>query len=339
LSAAGNELPVSEIEIELLAGTPASAIALARRIAAEVPVKLGVMSKAERGFALADGALSTATKAEPVPVNAGMTVAQGFATIVAACLRHFRLNEPLVIEHRSMDALHQCRVAMRRLRSALTLFRAAVADEEFERIREELRWFTGELGDARNLDVYLQRELGPDERAPLEDKREAAYDIVVAAMDSRRFRSLMLDLVAWSALGEWRRHANAARPLTPFANGRIDRLWAKISASSDLAAMDDDARHQLRISIKKLRYALEFVAALHAHERQRQKKFARAVEDLQEGLGHLNDCVVARSLTGLESWPIAPAPMGPDERSFLRESRHAFDRLRDVGPNWRPRAK
>src|SRR4030095_3700626 len=146
--------------------------------------KLGVMSKAERGFALASGKFGKVVKAEPVPLRADMNVAEGFATIVSACLRHFRLNESLVIEQREVEALHQTRVAMRRLRSAFTLFRPAISDEEFEDIRDELRWFTRELGAARNLDVYLERDIPDGDRQRLELKREQAYDGVITAMDS-----------------------------------------------------------------------------------------------------------------------------------------------------------
>src|SRR5205085_9076229 len=124
--------------------------------------------------------------------------------IVTACIRHFRRNEPLVIEKRSMNALHQARVAMRRLRSTLTLFRTVVADDEFMALRDELRWFTGKLGDARNLDVYLQRDLPKDEKRTLKAKRERVYDQVIETMESGRFRRLMLDLIAWAYLGEWR---------------------------------------------------------------------------------------------------------------------------------------
>jgi inorganic triphosphatase YgiF len=335
MTAAGRRLPVHEIEIELLRGDAAPAIALARRIARDVPVKLGVMSKAERGFALADGALGRVTKAEPVPVRAGMTVADGFARIVGSCIRHFRLNEPLVIEQRTPEALHQARVAMRRLRSALTLFRTVVADEEFEHFRDELRWFTGELGDARNLDVYLKRELPAAEHGRLRERREAAYDRVIAAMDSPRLRALMLDLVAWAALGQWRDRTDAAGPLEPYVNHRIDRLWRRVSAARHLSELDDQQRHRLRIRIKKLRYALEFAAALHTHQRQRQKKFAHAVEELQESLGHLNDIVIARSLVAAASWTIAPDAPSDDERLHVHEAGHAIDRLRKIGPYWR----
>jgi inorganic triphosphatase YgiF len=335
MNARGRELPVSEVEIELLRGEPTAAVSLARRIAAEVPVKLGVLSKAERGFALADGKLGKVAKAEPVRLRADMNVAEGFAAIVGACLRHFRLNEPLVIEQRKMEALHQTRVAMRRLRSAFSLFRPAIADEEFQQLRDELRWFTGELGDARNLDVYLQRDLEPEERRPLELKREQAYDCVIAALDSQRFRRHMLDLVAWAAFGAWRHHANAERELEPYINHRIDRLWAKVEQAQSLAKADDEERHRLRIQIKKLRYALEFAEALHAHAAEEQKKFGKAVQDLQESLGHLNDAVVARTLVPADDWLIEPYEPSAEEQALLEESEQAVERLRDIGPYWR----
>jgi triphosphatase len=328
-------LPLCEIELELIEGDAAAMFALARRIDAQVPARLGVMSKAERGFALADGRLGKIAKAEPVPLREDMIVADGFAAIVAACVRHFRLNEPLATGQRLPEALHQCRVAMRRLRSALTLFRTAVADVEFARLREELRWFTGELGDARNLDVFLARDLPANERRAIEARREAAYDRVVAAMDSQPVRMLMLDLVAWSRLGEWRGHADAQLPLEPYVSHRIDRLWRRIGQARDLEDMHEEQRHRLRIEVKKLRYALEFAAALYAGQREPQRRFARAIETLQEALGDLNDVVVARSLVTCDAWPIAPNQPGHRERALLSDAEDALHHLRRIGPYWR----
>ena len=338
MSAAGHEMPLCEIEIELVSGEAASAMALARRIANEVPVKLGVMSKAERGFALVDDTAAKVTKAEPVPVHTGMTVAEGFQTIVTACIRHFRLNEPIVIERRNPDALHQARVAMRRLRSAFSLFRTAVGDEEFARLRAELRWFTVELGDARNLDVFLQRELPEGERERLERKRECAYDSVIAALESPRFRLLILDLVAWAALGKWRQGKRAEKPLGPFVNRQIDRLWSKIAHADDLRQMDDPERHHLRIQVKKLRYALEFVAALHTAEHKRLRKFGKTMEEVQESLGYFHDIVVARAVLAVKSWPIEPERASDEEQRHLRDARKSLRRLRKIGPYWRKAA-
>ncbi len=334
MTASGRSLPVSEIEVELLRGQPESAVALARRIAASIPVKLGVLSKAERGFALADGSLSNYAKAEPVEVRPEMTVAEAFEVIVMACIRHFRLNEPLVIERRSAEPLHQARVGIRRLRAAFSLFRPAIADDEFERIASELRWFMGELGDARNLDVFLQRDHPRDERRFLAKRREEAYDAVIAAMDSQRLRHAMIDLVAWASLGEWRSGKRASQPLTPFANRRIDRLWSKVQNVDKLRKLDEQRRHRLRINVKKLRYALEFTRALHPERPKRRKKFMHSVEHLQEALGHINDAVVAHKLSPPDPWMIA-GRTNPEERRYLHDADQALRRLGKAGRYWK----
>lgn len=277
---------------------------------------------------------SKASKAGPVPVRHGMTVAQGFETIVQACIGHFRLNQPLVIERRNPEALHQSRVAMRRLRSALALFRPATSDAEFARIRDELRLFAKVLGDARNLDVYLQRELPAPVRGALIEKREAAYDAVIAAMESNRLRLLMLDIVAWSMHGRWRREIRAGRPLEPFVHRRMDRLWRRISASDRLKALDERERHRLRLRTKKLRYALEFVRGLHDDRRKRRGKFADEIEELQEELGHLNDIVIARSLVTADEWPIARHSAHERKKAHLRKAQRSLRKLRHIGQYW-----
>lgn len=335
ISAGGRSQHISELELELLDGDPSAALKLARRIADSEPVKLGVMSKAERGFALADGRLGKVFKAEPVAIRPGMTVAEGFAAIAAACVRHFRLNEPLVISKRSPEALHQSRVALRRLRAALWLFRTAVSDSEFVLLRDELRWFTRTLGDARNLDVFLQREHFESERRRLEHQREDAYDQVVEAMNSRRCRQLMFNIIGWSSLGEWRTQAIADRPIEPYVSRRIDRLWAKLVHARNLSHLGEEERHRLRIQAKKLRYALEFVAALHLNQRDRQKKFAKSIEDLQETLGQLNDLAVARTLVIADTWPIDLHEPNEAERALLHDAGRSLDHMRDAGAYWR----
>ena len=334
MSAAERKIPVSEFEVELIKGRPRAAVDLARRIAAEIPAKLAVMSKAERGFALADGRLSEPTKAEPVAVRPGLSVAEGFQAIVSACLRHFRLNEPLVIESRNVEALHQARVAMRRLRSAFALFRPIVSDRECKRIEEELRWFAAELGDARNLDVYLQRDLTEDQRHFVEERREMAYDFAIAALESPRFRRVMLDLVAWSAAGSWRGSHSAGARLEPFVDRRIDRLWSMISHADDVEDLNDERRHRLRIRMKKLRYALEFTEALHRRKSRSRKRFTRKVKALQESLGELHDAVIAGSIVTANSWLLTPARSRKGERRLVRDADRALRGLRKIGPYW-----
>lgn len=339
ISAGERTREFAELEFELVEGSPASLIVAARRLSDHVPARLGVLTKAERGFLLADRELGKVTKAALVHIHRQMTVAEGFEVIVHACLKHYRLNEPLVIRRSKANALHQARVAMRRLRSALTLFRPAVEDVEFQHLRHELRWFTQQLGDARNLDVYLERDLDRQERAALIRKREIAYDQVVDAMNSHKFRRLLIDLVGWTAIGAWRRAKPAQRPLETFANRRLDWLWEPITeAGRDVGGMDELTRHRLRIQVKKLRYAIEFLSGLYQHSQVVEKRFAAAVGDLQESLGNLNDMATAKTLgtpPAGDGWLIGSL----DERRQLMIAEDALRDLLRTGPFWRARAR
>jgi inorganic triphosphatase YgiF len=177
VASGGKGEPICEIELELKRGTRAMLFELAAEIAAEVPLRMGAMSKSERGFALVEGTSARVRKAEPVVLSAEMNVAESFAAIVQSCLRHFRLNEALVAHGRDGKALHQMRVAMRRLRSALALFKPAFAGEEQERLAAELRWFTVELGRARDLDVILgNRRGGNGGESPEAGRRDPAAE-------------------------------------------------------------------------------------------------------------------------------------------------------------------
>lgn len=327
----------TELELELVDGSPVDLLEAARAIAERVPLRLGVLTKAERGFALADGSLGKVTKAGPVPVRPDMTVADGLAVVAYSCLKHFRRNEPIVVAERKPEALHQARVAMRRLRSAFSLFRPAAADESYELLRQELKWFTNLLGEARNLDVFLQREDLEERPAELLRRRDQAYDIIVDALQSKRFRSLMFELVAWLAAGRWKSGKKARRPLPPFAAKRLDRLWAKVAGVGDLGSMDDVARHQLRIEVKKLRYGVEFFRGLHPDAAATHRKFAEAIEELQETLGGLNDIATAEALAPqLETvgWGIERAPDREPVDRLVARSELCLERLRQIGRYW-----
>jgi CHAD domain-containing protein len=272
-----------------------------------------------------------------------MSAAEGFAAVFHACIRHFRLNEPLIVAARDATALHQARVAMRRLRAAFSLFRPVLRDVEFEPLREELRWFTAQLGEARNLDVYLQRlDVDHQDRARLTADREQAYSTIIATLDSQRFRDLMLSLLAWVELGKWRGRRKAREPLSLVAGRRIDRLWEKIEpGGAQLKQLAEEPRHRLRIDVKKLRYALEFVARLDPAGGADRKRFMGALEELQEELGELNDMATARQISAgmsaagdIPSAETHPDPT-PEEERHLAKSQAAFRRLRKAGPFWR----
>jgi inorganic triphosphatase YgiF len=304
VAAGGSELPLVELELELRRGEPGALFELAEQVARVVPLRLGVLSKAERGFGIADGRFDKAAKAEPVRLTADMSVGDAFAAAAHSCLRHFRLNEPLVLARRDPAALHQARVAIRRLRSALSLFRPVISDWEYERMREDLRWLAGALGEARNLDVLLgrvkSRKIGKGSAAKIGRAREAAYDTVLDVLDSARSRRLMLDLIRWFETGGWRSRARAEKPLGRFAAAQLERRWRRVlKRSADLAGDDAETLHTLRLDIKKMRYSAEFLSAVwEGTAAAATTAFIGALADLQDRLGELNDLETARDLVG-----------------------------------------
>lgn len=338
----GREAPISEIELELKRGARADLFALAQLLGEGLTLRMGVMSKSERGFRLLAGRSARAHKAEKVRLDSKMTVGEAFAIIVQSCLRHFRLNEPLVAGDPNSAALHQARVAIRRLRSALTLFRPVLADADLPRLRSELRWFAGQLGDARNLDVILaagpQEGVRPDPalRRQLLRQRRQAYGRVQKALAERRLPGLILDLVAWSEVGDWRRREAARQPIEAFAEARLDRAWKRVrKGGKALHSLAVEDRHGLRIEMKKLRYAAEFFAGLAPrNRRRRQKQFIGHLKDLQELLGQLNDIETRRRLAP-QLFEQDDVALETETAGLIARAGQAYEAIRELGPYWR----
>ena len=348
---------IAELELELKSGTPEALFRFAQSLVESAPLRLGVLTKAERGYALADGMAGKVAKAERIRFSPDMSNADGFAAIAASCLKQFRLNETLVIATQDPAALHQARVAMRRLRSAFTFFRPVIADARFAELREEVRWFTDQLGEARNLDVLLKRvprgkQAGTadrDLRRTLEEARQRAYGTVLEALASLRLRRLMLDLVGWIETGSWRSGDPARQSLVSFGRGRLDKRWRKVKKGGrHLASLEAEPLHSLRIEVKKLRYAVEFLASLETREEaiERRKAFSAALEDMQEHLGELNDVETARGLLRTLLADRADADIllrsadrwterGEDGEDPITASEDAYHRLVEAGPFWR----
>lgn len=339
------ETSFCEIELEHKRGDPYALFGLAQSINKIVPVRLGTLSKAERGYRLL-GPLTTTASAEPIRLPRDISTAGAFQAIVLACLSHFQLNLASILERREPAALHQARVALRRLRSALSIHSPMLTDGRLERPNDELRWLAGELGEARDLDVLIERA----EEGPLRDKlgdvRKKAYLGAVSALQSDRARAVMIDIVGWTMLGAWLRQPDNRdiRDLSAreFSAGRLDCYRRKVKRSGrNLEGLGDEARHEVRKAAKKLRYAAEFFCALYdgKHEERRQKRFVAAVEALQSQLGAVNDLASTSRLLrelGLSNDPAIGDPRGrPSKREILKEAAGAYDDLIGAKCFWR----
>lgn len=343
--AAERQAPIVEIELELKDGRPQDLFVLARKIEALVPIKFGVVSKAERGFGLLEASRGF-VKAEPIQLDRSMAVCQAFQEVAQSCLRQFRLNENIVIARRNMEALHQARVALRRLRSAIAVFKPLFLDETPKRLSGELRWLAGVLGEARDLDVLHSKASAGDLKEQLADNRALTYDNVLAALSSPRARGLMLDFNEWLHCGEYldssQAHEARQRPVAEFAIEALDKVRKKLKTHGrDLAHGDDEHRHEARKDAKKLRYAAEFFGSLFTDKRgrRRYKRFIASMALLQDELGALNDLVSRPDILkfhGLLENPEAQALLSHGNKtSLIGKAQAALDDLFDSKRFWR----
>jgi triphosphatase len=304
-----SSVDIAEIEIELKRGDRSDVARLARKLSHEVPVTFGARAKAEWGYALLEGTVNAPISAEAVALAPSATVADAFVMIGFSCLRQVAGNE-LAVRQGDPEGIHQMRVGLRRLRAAISLFRVMLQGRETDRVKGELKWLTVQLGSARDTDVLVSKTVVPYlERHPgrrefevlahdLEKERSAGFARARAAVESDRFRRVLLDCALWLVDGEWRnddddlKRVQRGRRVIDFAQEELSRRTRKIvKRVRKLERLDAGSRHKLRIAVKKVRYAREFFASLNPGNLKRKagRNIDRALKGLQNALGSLND--------------------------------------------------
>ena len=312
----GSSCAVSEIELELKEGNTAELFEIARAINEIVPARLDVKSKSERGYDLVDRKLVSVEKACNPSIGSGTTAGRAFTMIGRSCLRHLVANTPATIK-RDVEALHQMRVALRRLRASISLFSDFLDDDKIVAIKVDLRWLAHEFSPARNLDTHIFEVLKPlRKQHPKEPglvsigkmfgrQRLKCYQGVRQAVQSARFRRLVLETAEWIEAGPWTRsedplkQARRQLPIEVYAVEQLSRRFGKIKRRGrKLVKFNPEKLHKFRIQVKKARYAGEFFSSMYIDKRsvKRRKKVFSSLTQLQNSLGRMNDIVTHRAL-------------------------------------------
>ncbi|WP_017666509.1 CHAD domain-containing protein [Sandarakinorhabdus sp. AAP62] len=210
--------------------------------------------------------------------------------VLGSCLGQYRRNEAQLLAAPIGESLHQTRVSLRRLRSALRLFEPLTGPQPA--LTAGLRDLSGALGAVRDLDVLLARAKPGLLHDRLSAARDEAFVEAMAVLRAAPTRAMLRDLSEWLVL-----HpplpAGAARV---HAARQLERCRRKVKkAGRALVAGDDAARHQLRKRVKRLRHASELLGSLFPAA-SRQARFMAALLPLQDVLGVLNDLAVAQAV-------------------------------------------
>lgn len=357
LLAGGRKAPVCELELELKSGPASALFDLARDVARHAPLRLSLVSKAERGYGLAAGNEGGSPRRQTATLDRHATVGETLQALGHADLAHLCSALESLRERPEPEGVHQARVATRRLRALLKIFKPLARDSAAQMLDEGLHWLAAEFDTARDLDVFIGDVWDQDgrrahfngrddfERA-LNAARASAYLRMEAAVASTRAREVLLEAAAWLETGAWTRDPDLADVrdgrADAFAAGVLDhRLKQVRTRAKHFDDLDAQARHRLRLKGKTLRYAAEDLAPLFPDHPHRVERFLEASRAVQDTLGALNDRSVRKTLVETvaqgdagQARDVARVALADDEDDLVDAARKALKALLEAKPFW-----
>lgn len=304
-------VPVTELELELKEGRADDLVTLALALAGAgrgaLPLIPAPRSKAERGYRLAADELAPVAKATArgfvAALRPDLSAATALRAIVAHGLHVLLANAEGLRDAYGVEYVHQARVALRRVRSALRQLDREGHDFPAH-LAAELQWIGRALGSARDGDVLVDHTLplltdtAPEGLraactsmlARARVRRDAARRRAVAALLTPRFARCALQLQAWS-LTKAGRGGHGGRSLARLAPRVLGRAHQQMfDAAPFFTALPPERRHRVRILAKRLRYALDILSVTLPPAAV--EPYATALAQLQDVLGDLNDAAV-----------------------------------------------
>src|SRR3977135_3950326 len=276
----------------------------------------------------------------PTPrLNAEMASDTAFQIIADRYLRDLTANHEATCRAESV-ALHQMRIALTRLRTAILFFSPMIDDPKRARIRGELKWLNRQLGTARDLDVAMERL----EAESWNKKRAGRLRPVARALRSARYRRLIESISGWVENGPWsikkgkQAVQERASPIALYSARKLTRWREKLlKKCRKLRDMGTKKRHRLRLLNKKLCYSIECLEDLFPDKRLSSQQTAlKYLRKAQRSLGQLNDDANSQSLAAAlqrDGVPAALKFLGPKrEKRLIRTAAAAYRKLAALKP-------
>ena len=307
LVAGGNSAPICELELELKAGQPAALFDIARQIARAVAVMPLGASKSQRGFALAHSVLDQPTRARAPALSPQWAVPDAARRVLQEMVHHFNTNLHSLLTSDDPEVVHQSRVAWRRLKTALSLFKKTPLVQAAPDLHT-LKPLLNGLGKLRDLEVANLQTLPMLANAYVggSPKRKAHWlalqDALALAAQAQhqQVRQTLMDPatgVALLALTEWLEmtgdrtaladHSDThPETLRAWARLRVERLHAQLKATPKKSETPK-RQHRTRIIAKRLRYGVETLRAMLPKRRGQQ--WLRQASHLQNAMGAERD--------------------------------------------------
>jgi len=301
--------PINEIELELKAGHVGRIFDVALELQKTIPFNIENNSKAKRGYECFRPTVFQTFKAKLPSLDKNSNAKTAFKIIARECITHLESNRDIVLKEANIEGVHQMRVALRRLRSAFSLFKECLNAEESSLILTEVKWLVNKLGKVRDLDVLITEtlpivcEYSNSHNGILVFSKQAKQARRLVCKDmkeaivSQRYHRLLLTLSSWLESQLWLEQHKADHKLLKFSKKPFNKFYKSLMQNKlRFKEMQPEDRHKVRITAKKLRYAMEFFYNLYPSKEI--GKFIKKLSKLQDSLGKMNDISVTGVLLG-----------------------------------------
>lgn len=306
----------------VLTGDAARLQVVALELASSMRLSVPRAGLAASAIAVARGGEAAARHLGPPAIQPGGSLSDSIAMLIGQLLDTMLHWAAGAAAGATPVPVHQMRVAIRRLRSALAICKHVAACTELESLRTAAQDTATQLGAARDWDVFLggtgarvDAAFPGDRRvrallAVARRRRQGAYADLRTHLASPAFRLLEVGLACAAVLRPWERVAvpdvRLQQETALFAAQALDHSARRVRRGGrGLADLPVEALHELRKDCKRLRYTAEFFQPMFPDKPAR--RYVKRLAALQEELGMLNDGAAAAGLL---------AHLGRAERSY-----------------------
>jgi len=328
---------ISEIVARLISGPAQGMFDFLARLNEKASWIQFVTSDADRGFAAISSAQALkSVKHKPLVIPAEMNSCELLQVSMANALDHFFSNNPQILKAKP-EAIHQTRVAIRRMRAFLRAFKGQIDYMDRKALNGELRWLQTKLGECRDWHVLRTdtlpkiKGLNPELRAELLElclrmhRKQLAQ--ALQTYGSRRAQRLILHLQSWLA-----RQPETGGP--SISKMRQSTLKANMKRLGKLGTLTPTRSvtevHAMRIMVKKIRYTVEIFPGA---EDQETRLALQSLEKVQDALGDLNDACKALNLISVA----VNENLSPDLHVAVRKwvNKRILDCIRRAQPHYK----
>jgi CHAD domain-containing protein len=286
----------------------------------------------------------------PIPqLSAMMACETAFRVIARRCLTDLTAHHEATCTG-DPTALHHMRIALTRLRIAISFFSPMVADAEQTHLKSELKWLNSQLGAVRDLDVAMERLKAVNKQqlqaTPFDQhwngKRAEGHRRLARALRSTSYRRLIESISGWVENGAWSiskgklAAEERASPIAMYSADKLTRWRQKLQKKCrNLPDLSTKKRHRLRLLNKKLCYSIAFFEDLFPDKRfSRQQAALKYLRKSQRSLGQLNDDANSHALATALQRDGIPAPLEflsqKQEKRLMRTAAAAYRKLAAV---------